>query len=527
MQVETPQKASNTPIKFNKNIAKSIGKIITRKVSTMTEEEDSLAGLSIPTRPKVDWSMVSMSRVNALVSPVKVRGLLPSNGDSPKKPKTLYTLKPEDSRGDLEGSELKANQEPQQGQANKVPSIMVKAGYHNPLANKPKMLHIGLKSATEVLMNIANRSKESNLHSPRGAVQEIDLLYFPSNIYSEVGEKKLFTPFKSLKYDPEYVKTTSRLSKNSSGRGSAIKPAIIMREKLEWNSAARDQQQQILRTMGNKSYGHVLESCREWKEKTKRLPLIIKRKGYERRDSESSDSEIAEETNQGLNLSTSRSSKQVIKPPQKHPSERLTLLKAEGLVLPHVNISGATNLSFQLPPVDERLFKIRDLPAAWVTKHKPRTGQGFSVDAMEGRTCVAVNDQVFIFGGASASFSESVLEMYSFSTNKTQPVMLANKQVAPRAFHTCDYWEEHLVIFGGETFGQVSNSRLLCNELLFINTKNFEVIKTLVSPQDLEPRKFHASCIVANYLLVTGGVDEEARTLNSAWLFNLSKHCLM
>ena len=186
----------------------------------------------------------------------------------------------------------------------------------------------------------------------------------------------------------------------------------------------------------------------------------------------------------------------------------------------------AANLAFQLPPTDERLFKMRELTANWFTKQKPRTGQGFSVDAKEGRACVYLHGNVYIFGGASASFSQSVLEVYNFSTNQTQAVALTNRVVAPRAFHTCDLWDETLVVFGGETFGQVSTSRMLTNELILINTKNYEVVKTPAPPQELEPRKFHASCVIAHYLLVTGGIDEEARTLCTSWLFNLSRQYL-
>src|SRR3990167_5012785 len=187
MDIEGPHIATLSPIKHSLNPNRSATKFLVRKASKISEDEDSFIGLSIASRGRLDQTGNNLG----VASPLRKQGSINSKRGSAQKLKPMHTRILDDSVADIEPSKVDGKTALPKQTANPMP-IMIKAGYTNALGHRPKNFNLDLKSAMDVNVK-EHRVKESYLHTPKGAVQEIDLLYFPSHIYSDPLDKKLFT----------------------------------------------------------------------------------------------------------------------------------------------------------------------------------------------------------------------------------------------------------------------------------------------------------------------------------------------
>lgn len=113
-----------------------------------------------------------------------------------------------------------------------------------------------------------------------GANEDDDILYFPHEFLREksqpvldkAGRPKMFFPFKELKSDEAYLQLTEKLNE-----GSVKKPTEALKTKLSWNSKVHTKQTNAVREMSTKTYSEIMTSALQWKIKTKRNPVIIKR----------------------------------------------------------------------------------------------------------------------------------------------------------------------------------------------------------------------------------------------------------
>ena len=178
---------------------------------------------------------------------------------------------------------------------------------------------------------------------------------------------------------------------------------------------------------------------------------------------------------------------------------------------------------FEMPPTEERLLKIHDYRMAWFPRLKGNSTGGFMVDSKEGRSCVHYDNICYIYGGYSPSFDQVIFQGFNLATKKMFEVKSkVSKEPQPRAYHSCDLLEDNMLIFGGETFSLYSESRLMTNDLIVFNLKSYEYTKMHIH-DNIDPRKHHASCVISTYLVISGGVDEENKTLNQFLVLNIAK----
>lgn len=191
-----------------------------------------------------------------------------------------------------------------------------------------------------------------------------------------------------------------------------------------------------------------------------------------------------------------------------------TAKSRENIVIPSVD----------MPATDERYSKVRDYRMVWYPRSKGNATTGFMIDSKEGRSCIFHKDVCYIFGGYSPSTDQVFFQGYNMVTKKIFEIKCKiTREPPPRAFHTCNYVDDMLIIFGGEIFSIYTDSRLMTNELILFNLKQSEYVKVNIH-DNIDPRKHHASCILGSHLVIYGGVDEDSRTLNSFLTINLGKH---
>lgn len=356
----------------------------------------------------------------------------------------------------------------------------------------------------------------------------------------------LFTPSKTSQTLQTNPLPTNPLTTTPSF--SSLPLTQTLSNKLAWNRETKESHIQRVKGLSKESYTSLLESSRQWREKTKRLPVVIKRKKKRRRRKggegggcEEGDSEGEEEESEGDsegseggaekgNREGSKAEGQK-KRKAKEDNEFVFGKKAEELKIfqqsvkttgmygrndPHMNA-----FMPELPSKEERESNIRQLRMAWYPRKKGDPHSGFVVDSKEGRSCVMVNDLLYMFGGYSPATNSMNFQTYDIFRKKMGEVAAKNRDPPARAFHTCNAFNHYIVIFGGELYSRYTDSRLLTNEVLIFNTKSHEYLKVPFQ-HHLEPRKFHASVIIGPYLVISGGIDENGVPLSGLNSFNLS-----
>lgn len=149
------------------------------------------------------------------------------------------------------------------------------------------------------------------------------------------------------------------------------------------------------------------------------------------------------------------------------------------------------------------------------------------IAAKEGRSCTLVDDTLFLFGGYGPNEgAEQTLQAFNFKSRTLQDVAPVNRAIEPRAFHSAVlYKQQSLVVFGGEVFNSFKGYKVVSNELVIFNIKKNELLK-LPLHRPVDPRKYHAACLLNHYMVVSGGVDEEFKTLKQIDVFDISNSAI-
>lgn len=106
------------------------------------------------------------------------------------------------------------------------------------------------------------------------------MLYYPNEIMKENsepifdkrGNRKMFFPFREIKQEETYQKLTDRI-KNA----KKVNPTEALQTKLNWNSKIQSKQSQAIKEMSTKTFTELMTTARQWKIKTQRNPIVIKR----------------------------------------------------------------------------------------------------------------------------------------------------------------------------------------------------------------------------------------------------------
>lgn len=130
-----------------------------------------------------------------------------------------------------------------------------------------------------------------------------------------------------------------------------------------------------------------------------------------------------------------------------------------------------------------------------------------------------LKDNYWFYGGQTATLqSSNVMWKFDVTACKLEIIHLDGNQCPHLESHTCDVYENKMIIFGGH------KDKVFNNEVYCFNPETKEFTKlTNNIPAKSKPsaRQEHASLIVNDDLYIFGGVGKNDQLFNDLWKFNL------
>lgn len=134
-----------------------------------------------------------------------------------------------------------------------------------------------------------------------------------------------------------------------------------------------------------------------------------------------------------------------------------------------------------------------------------------------GHSATLVKDRVFIIGGWLNIGPYASDEIFTLSLEEMKIrkfVLKDNASIGPSNMHTCDHYNDYLILFRG------GNGINFLNDLIFINIKNKSIEDVIISGKPPCARANHGSCIVKNSFYLFGGWNG-MYLLNDLYILNL------
>jgi hypothetical protein len=94
-------------------------------------------------------------------------------------------------------------------------------------------------------------------------------------VFDKAGNRKMFFPFREMKDDEEFKKILDTLK--HSQKETRFQPRDTLLTKLNWNCKMRNKQVLNIQEQSSKTYTELIATSRQWVQKTKKVPTIIKR----------------------------------------------------------------------------------------------------------------------------------------------------------------------------------------------------------------------------------------------------------
>lgn len=160
---------------------------------------------------------------------------------------------------------------------------------------------------------------------------------------------------------------------------------------------------------------------------------------------------------------------------------------------------------------------------------------GWRPETREGATLTTVpahfwkgrwtEERTYMFGGLSRSLYSEVSHITAnqYYNEYTWTLHDKGKPEYKRYGHTADTFENRLVITGGaRMFNRDQKRRECLGDVLVYNPDDNSWKELFNSGSYYEARRYHASCVFGNYLVVHGGLNERDKWLDSTCALSLS-----
>jgi len=168
-------------------------------------------------------------------------------------------------------------------------------------------------------------------------------------------------------------------------------------------------------------------------------------------------------------------------------------------------------------------------------QYKECTVYGWRPEAREGATLTTIpahtwkgkwiEERTYMFGGLSRSlYSEiSYITTNEFWNEYNWTLQDSSKPKYKRYGHTANTFEGRLIITGGaRMFNRDEKRRECLNDTIVYTPANSSWRELFSGGSYYEPRRYHASCVFGNYIILHGGLNERDKWLDSLYALNLS-----
>lgn len=145
-----------------------------------------------------------------------------------------------------------------------------------------------------------------------------------------------------------------------------------------------------------------------------------------------------------------------------------------------------------------------------IVSWKPETRQA--------STFTMSNGKIYLIGGISKSIHHQIFIYYPM-TKKWERLDVKGSQ--PRFGHTALEYEKSLIVFGGSTeYNQAYKLRECISGIyqFYTNTLTWEPLEN--KGVHIQPRKFHAACIIGKQLFVHGGMNNKNKILDEVAVYD-------
>ena len=131
-----------------------------------------------------------------------------------------------------------------------------------------------------------------------------------------------------------------------------------------------------------------------------------------------------------------------------------------------------------------------------------------NIESLEGSIATLIEKKVYVLGGFRNS-SKNGFFLLLVAADQFEAIDTSGFAPQCIVYHTSVAINKDIFIFGGDSGLTIANSKVVTHELLKLNTQTLEWTK-LKPLKAVEPRKHHATCDFGDFMLISGGISEES-----------------
>ena len=130
--------------------------------------------------------------------------------------------------------------------------------------------------------------------------------------------------------------------------------------------------------------------------------------------------------------------------------------------------------------------------------------------------------KMHLLGGISKNVHSSMI-VYHPMTKKWDRI--ETKGCIPRYGHSVVEYEKNLIVFGGSTdYNEAYKTRECVNGIFFLSFESSSWQPLENKGIHIQPRKFHAGCIIGQQFLIHGGFNSKNKILDETGIYDFAKN---
>jgi Galactose oxidase, central domain len=128
---------------------------------------------------------------------------------------------------------------------------------------------------------------------------------------------------------------------------------------------------------------------------------------------------------------------------------------------------------------------------------------------------------LYLIGGVSYDVIQQVCYLTPKDNDFVWGILTSQEQMLQRYGHTCDVYEDQLVIFGGQRGASNKKSRRIVLNDLWMYSPEKGQLKQILAKRCPDLRYGHCACVAGDYLVIYGGMNEMGEVLKDVAIMNL------
>lgn len=132
-----------------------------------------------------------------------------------------------------------------------------------------------------------------------------------------------------------------------------------------------------------------------------------------------------------------------------------------------------------------------------------------------------LDNHLYLIGGVSHAIVEQVCFLTPKEGEYHWGILCTKEPILQRYGHTCNVYEDKLVIFGGQRGASNKKTRRIVLNDLWIYSPERQSLDQILSKRCPDLRYGHCACIAGDFLVIYGGMNEMGEVLRDVCIMNL------